>query len=160
MEAIVHDALNDKASVRMATIEERPIDPAALRVSDLVVVGSAERVASADVGQHNPCLVGNMLLYPNLGEPLKKSAAQELGFFFTAYPRKGAKPQATLEVIQNGARLASLPLTLGDPDTSGRIQQVSRLPIGSLPAGTYELRVVVADDKQQVSKSTTFRLVD
>src|SRR5206468_3996934 len=119
---IVHDALSDRASVRLATIEESQVDPGALRASDLVLVGSAERVAKADPG--NPFLVGDMLLYPNLGEPLRKSATPELGFFFTAYPAKGSKPQATLELLQNGARLAALPLTLGEPDSSGRIQHV------------------------------------
>ena len=41
--------------------------------------------------------------------------------------------------------LATLPLTLDQPDASGRVQQVSRLPIGSLAAGTYDLRVVLSD---------------
>jgi hypothetical protein len=47
-------------------------------------------------------------------------------------------------------------LTLGEPDTSGRIS-ISRLPIGSLAAGTYDLRVVLSDGRQQIARSTTFR---
>ncbi len=160
MEAIVHDAINDRASARLATVEEPQVDAAALRASDLILVGSAERVPKPEPGRASPFLVGDMLLYPNLGDPLKKSATQELGFFITAYPRKGSKLQAALELFQNGARLAALPLALGEPDSAGRIQQVGRLPIGSLAAGTYELRVVLADDRQQISRSTTFRLVD
>ena len=160
LEAIVHDAISDRASVRLATVEERPVDAATLRVSDLVLISSAERIAKADQRAGSPFLVGDMLLYPNLGEELRKSAAPELGFFFTAYPGKGSQPQATLEVLQNGARLASLPLTLGAPDSFGRIQHVSRLPIGALAAGTYDLRVVLSDGRQQVSRSTTFRIVD
>jgi VWFA-related protein len=160
MEAIVHDALSDRASVRLATIEEPQVDPGALRASDLVLVASAERVAKPDQRFANPFLVGDMLLYPNLGDPLRKSATPELGFFFTAYPGKGSKPQATLELLQNGARLATLPLTLAEPDSSGRIQHVSRLPIGALAAGTYDLRVVLTDGRQQVSRSAMFRIVD
>jgi hypothetical protein len=91
---------------------------------------------------------------------LRKSATPELGFFFTAYPGTGSKPQATLEVLQNGARLATLPLTLSEPDGSGRIQHVSRLPIGALAAGTYDLRVVITDGRQQISRSAIFRIVD
>ena len=160
MEAIVHDALSDRASVRIATVEEPQLDPAALRVSDLVLIASAERVAKADQRPGNPFVVGDMLLYPNLGDPLRKSATPELGFFFTAYPGKGTKPQATMELLQNGAVLASLPLTLGEPDSFGRIQQVSRLPIGTLASGMYELRVVLSDGRQQISRSTTLRIVD
>jgi len=160
MEAIVHDATSDKASARLVTIEESQIDPAALRASDLVLISRAERVAKADQRPSNPFQAGEMLLYPNLGEPLKKSTAPELGFFFTVYPPKGTKLQATLQVLQNGAQLATLPLTLDQPDASGRVQQVSRLPIGSLSAGTYDLRVVLSDGRQQVARSTTFRIVD
>ena len=136
------------------------IDQGTLRVSDLVVIASAERIAKADQRAGSPFLVGDMLLYPNLGDPLRKSATPELGFFFTAYPGKGSKPQATLELLQNGGRLASLPLTLGEPDSFGRIQHVSRLPIGTLAAGTYDLRIVVSDGRQQISRSATFRIVD
>jgi VWFA-related protein len=160
MEAIVHDATSDKASARFVTIEESQLDPAALRASDLVLISRAERIAKADQRPANPFQVGEMLLYPNLGEPLKKGTTPELGFFFIVYPPKGAKLQATLQVLQNGGQLATLPLTLDPPDTSGRIQQVSRLPIGSLAAGTYDLRVVLSDGKQQIARSTTVRIVD
>lgn len=160
MEAIVHDVISDKASARLVTIEESQADSAGLRVSDLVLVARAERVAKADVRPGNPFQAGDMLLYPNLGEPLKKNATPELGFFFTAYAASGTKLKATLQVLQNGAELATLPLTLGEPDTSGRIQLVSRLPIGSLAAGTYDLRVVLSDGRQQIARSTTFRIVE
>lgn len=160
METIVHDVISDKASARLVTIDEPAVDSAALRASDLVLVARAERVAKADVRPGNPFQDGDMLLYPNLGEPLKKSTTPELGFFFTAYPASGTKLKATLQVLQNGAQLAALPLTLDEPDSSGRIQQVSRLPIGSLAAGTYDLRVVLSDGRQQIARSTTFRIVE
>jgi hypothetical protein len=160
MEAIVHDALTDRASVRLATVEEPRQDETGLRASDLIVVASAERVAKGSQQAGNPFFVGDLLLYPNLGEPLRKSATQDLGFFFTAYPGKGEKLQGTLELLQNGAKLAALPLTLGDPDVSGRIQHVSRVPISALAPGTYDLRVVLTDGRRQISRSVMFRIVD
>jgi hypothetical protein len=101
-----------------------------------------------------------MLLYPNLGEAVRKGTTQELGFFFTAYPGQGAKPQAALELLQNGARLATLPLTLADADSAGRIQEVGRLPLSSLAAGSYELRIVLTDGRRQISRSAAFKLVE
>jgi VWFA-related protein len=160
MESIVHDAISDRASVRLTTIEEPRVDTAALRASDLVLVARAERMAKENQPSGNPFLVGDMLLYPNLGEPLRKSSTSEVGFFFTAYTASGSKPQATVELLQNGAKLAALPLTLGERDSSGRIQQVSRLPIGSLAAGTYDLRLVLNDGRQQIVRSTMLRIVD
>jgi VWFA-related protein len=160
MEAIVHDSMSDRASVRFATVERLALDEHTLRVSNLVIVASAERVAAADRPSGSPFLVGDLLLYPNLGEPLRKGATPEIGFFFTVYPAKGPKPQARLELMQNGAVLASLPLPLGEPDSSGRIQQVSRLPAAALSPGNYELRLVVTQAQQQVSQSAIVRVVE
>jgi VWFA-related protein len=160
MEAVVHDVLTDRASVRLVTIEEPKPDPNGLRASDLVLVASAERVPKGSQPEGNPFLVGDTLLYPNLGEPLRKGAATDLGFFFTVYPEKGTKVQATLELVQNGAKLAAVPVTLGEPDASGRIQQVSRVAIGALAPGTYELRVVLADSRQSVARTATFSIVN
>jgi VWFA-related protein len=160
MEAIVHDSLGDKASVRFSTIERPVLDARTLRASNLVIVANAERVAERDRPAGSPFLVGDLLLYPNLGDPLRKSTTAEIGFFFTVYPAKGSKPQATVELLQNGTPLAKLPLPLGDPDGSGRIQQVSRLPAGAISPGTYELRVAITQGQQQVSQSTIVRLVE
>ncbi|HEU4925845.1 MAG TPA: hypothetical protein VFT24_02275, partial [Vicinamibacterales bacterium] len=160
VEAIVHDAVSDKASARFSTIERPVFDPRTLRSSNLVIVGSAERVSARDRPAGSPFLVGDRLLYPNLGEPLRKSTTPEIGFFFTVYPANGPKPEATVEVLQNGTALARLPLPLADPDAAGRIQQVSRLPAGALSPNTYELRIVVIQGQQKVSQSAIFRLVD
>ncbi|MGB2714565.1 MAG: VWA domain-containing protein [Vicinamibacterales bacterium] len=160
MEAIVHDALSERASVRFATVEQSKVEDNTLRASNLVLVGSAERVAETNRPVDNPFLVGDRLLYPNMGEPVRKSTTPELGFFFTVYPAKGAKPQAMLEVLQNGTALAKLPLPLGDADSAGRIQQVSRLPTAALAAGTYDLHLVITQAQQQISRSTIVRIVE
>jgi hypothetical protein len=139
MEAIVHDALGERASVRFATVEQSKVDENALRVSNLLLVASAERVAQADRPAGNPFLVGDMLLYPNLGDQVRKGATPEIGFFFTVYPAKGPTPQAFLEVLQNGTALAKLPLPLD---------------------GTYDLRLVITQGQQQISRSTIVRIVD
>ena len=160
MEAIVHDSLSDRASVRFATVDRLALDEGTLRASNLVIVASAERVGAADRPSGSPFLVGDLLLYPNLGEPIRKGTTPEIGFFFTVYPAKGPKPQARLELMQNGAVLASLPLPLGEPDSSGRIQQVSRLPAAALSPGNYELRLAVTQAQQQVSQSAIVRIVE
>jgi hypothetical protein len=125
-----------------------------------VLVASAERVAAGSQPAGHPLLVGDTLLYPNLGEPIRKGSAADLGFFVTLYPAKGSKPQASLELLQNGARLAAVPVTLAEPDASGRIQQVSRVPIAALAAGTYELRLVLTGGRQPIARTATFRIVN
>ncbi len=88
MEAIVHDVISDKASARLVTIEAPQNDSAALRASDLVLVARAERVAKSDARPASPLQAGDMLLYPNLGDPLKKSATPELGLLLHRVSRQ------------------------------------------------------------------------
>jgi hypothetical protein len=51
-------------------------------------------------------------------------------------------------------------MALGAVDASGRIQQVGRLPLDQLPAGTYDLRAVVKQGNAQVCRSTMLRIVE
>ena len=160
MEAIVHDALGERASVRFGTVDHHTLDAQVLRASTLTLVARAERVGDADRPADSPLLVGDLLLYPNLGEPVSKAATSEVGFFVTIYPVNGSKPEATLELVQNGKALASLPLQLGEPDKAGRIQQVSRLPTSALPVGVYDLRLLITQGQQQIVRSTVIRITE
>jgi hypothetical protein len=98
------------------------------------------------------------LLYPNLGEAIRKSATGELAFYFTLYgDLTGAN--AYLQLLSNGQPVAEAPVQLA-PATGSRVQHVGRLPIGTLPAGTYELRIRVTDGHQEISRSAFFTLQD
>jgi hypothetical protein len=126
----------------------------------VVLTGHAEKVPEIDRAKDNPLLAGDVLVYPNLGEPISRKA-KEVGFFFTIYPaRGGAAPEAALDLVNNGKVLAQLPLPLAAPDAAGRIQQTGRLPIDQLPPGTYELRVVIRQGTSQIARTTTLRIVE
>ena len=56
-------------------------------------------------------------LYPNLGEPLRKSPGAALSFYAVVLPGSAAVT-ATLTLQQNGTTLATLPLTLAAPDAA------------------------------------------
>jgi VWFA-related protein len=159
METVVYDVLAKKASVRFATVESRAVDASKLRMSTLMVIERGEKSAPSE-GTRSPLYVGDMLLYPNLGTPLKQGVDKELGFYFTAYvPAGQGDATATLELLQSAKPLASVPLTLDAPDAQGRIQQVSRIPIEQLQPGTYELRVIVHQGAASVAQTTPFRVV-
>jgi VWFA-related protein len=160
METIVYDNPSGKASVRFSTVEVPNTDPGKLRMSSLVLVKRAEKVDEKDRRPDNPLQVNDLVLYPNLGEPISKST-KELGFYFVAYPAPGqAATEAALELMQNGASVAHLPLSLGAPDAQGRIQHVARLPLAQLAPGTYDLRAVVKQGSEQVFRSVLVRVVD
>ena len=159
METIVYDNPSGKASVRYATVEVPKTDPARLRMSSLVLVKKGEKVPEGEP-RVGPLFVKDVLIYPNLGEEVSK-AARELGFFFTVYPAAGpSAPQAILELIQNGKPLAQVTLPLDAADASGQIRQVGRLPLGEIPAGRYELRVIVKQGAEQVFRSAMLHVAD
>ena len=130
-------------------------------MSSLVLVHRVEEVNDPPSAASNatpPLYVGRMLLYPNLGEVIRKSADGELPFYFTLY---GTAPdvKAFAQLSRNGAALAEAPLQLAAA-TGARVQHVGRLPIGALPAGTYELRIRVTDMGHELSRTAFFTLQD
>jgi len=160
METVVYDNPSGKASVRFATVDVPKVDGTGLRLSSLILTNRAEKVPEADRRKDNPLLVDDVLVYPNLGEPISKTA-KELGFFFTVYPaRGGAAPAATLDLLTNGKPIGQLPLTLAAADAAGRIQQTGRLPIEQLAPGNYELQVTITQGSTRIGRTANFRLID
>ncbi len=158
METIVYDAPTAKASMRISTVEV-PKATDGLRMSSLVLVKRGEKMLEKDRPANSPLLVKDVLLYPNLGEPVSKSS-KEVGFYFAVYPAAGGPPsEAVIELLKDANVVAQLPLPLATA-VDGRIQQVGRLPIDQLPAGTYDLRAVVKQGQEQQFRSTILRVVD
>lgn len=160
METVVHDALSGKSSVRFSTVEvPKPVE-GALRVSSLVLVKRAEKVPEKDRRPGNPLGLKDVVLYPNLGEPVRR-AAKETAFYFTVYPAsRGGAPESRLELLRNGQLIARVPVPQERADATGRIQHFGRLPLDQLEPGTYDLRAVVRQDNAQVVRSTMLRIVE
>ena len=160
METVVYDLPSAKSSVRLATVEVTRDDPAKLRMSSLVLVKRGEKIPEKDRRPDNPLLIRDVVVSPNLGDPVSKTS-KEVGFYFAAYPAQGKPaPESMIELLQNGKPVAQIPMPLPAADASGRIQQVGRLPIGELAPGNYELRAVVAQGTDQISRSSLLRIVE
>ncbi len=146
--------------MRLSTVEVTKADPTTLRMSSLVLVKRGEKVPEKDRRADNPLLVRDVVVSPNLGEAVSKSS-KEVGFYFAAYPVQGKPaPESIIELLQNGKPVARIPMPLPAADATGRIQQVGRLPITELAAGTYELRAVVTQGTDQVVRSSILRIVE
>jgi VWFA-related protein len=160
MEAVVYDAPSGKSSVRFSTVEVPKQEPGKLRMSSLVLIKRGEKVSEKDRRTDNPLLVKDVILSPNLGDPVSRTS-KELGFYFAVYPAQ-AEPavESAIELLLNGARIAQVPMPVPAADASGRIQQVGRLPLDQLAPGTYELRAVVKQGSEQLFRSTMLRIVD
>jgi VWFA-related protein len=160
LESVVHDTLNQKAGTATAPFVVPEAKPGTLIASSLLIVRRSEKLPAGERGADNPLYFGDLLLYPNLGEPLKKSADKTLAFFMTIDPAPGSAPTATLEILQKGQALAQLPMQLSTPDTTGRISHAGQLPLASFPAGQYVMRVTVSQGAQKEVRDAAFTVVE
>ena len=161
-EAVAYDALGKKASVRSFPLEIPPAPAEGFRLSSLMLVSRADRLTPQEQQDtKNPLHFGEVILYPNLGAPLKKSLMPALGFYFAVYGHDVAVARkTTIEVHQGDKVVASSVADLAAPDATGRIQHAGTLPIKSLAAGNYTLKVSVSDGKASQSRVAAFSVAE
>ena len=96
-------------------------------------------------------------MYPNLGEPVLKSAKQ-LAFFFIAWRARGstAPLQLSIEILQNNRSLGKTSGQLPNADELGQIKYASSFPLDKFQPGTYALKVTVGDESRSASRITNF----
>src|SRR5262249_45899871 len=78
VELIAYDAQTGKTSVRNTPIEIRSVDETKLRLSSVAILKRAERLSPEEQKQDQPFHFGELVVYPNLGEPVSKSKAQQI----------------------------------------------------------------------------------
>jgi 5-hydroxyisourate hydrolase-like protein (transthyretin family) len=160
IEAVAYDALTSRAGVGVSMVEVVPGDSAKPRLSSVVLIKRAERVSNADQNSANPFRFGEVLIYPNVGEPVRKSVNPQLALFLTVYPSKEtpAAPKIRVELLREGKSLALSSADLPAADAAGRIQYASTLPVERLQPGDYELKVTVRDQHSSMTRLEHFTL--
>jgi len=123
-----------------------------------MILKRAERLTEEERKQASPFHYGELLVYPNLGEPVRKSAMKEFAFMFNVYVAEGIKtaPKLAIEVLHGGKHLARIKAELQAPDSQGRIQFASSIPLESFQPGSYELRVAVNDGTTTAIRTVPF----
>jgi VWFA-related protein len=157
LDVAADDAIAKKGGVSHLALSV-PVPAKGPDVSDLVIVARSQKLAPGELADDNVLAVGGMQLYPNLGEPLRKIVDRTLSFYFMLLPN-GTTSTATLTLAQNGATLATLPISLDLPDAGGRIQQVGQIPLASIPPGAYELTLTVTAGSTTISRQASFLLI-
>jgi len=69
-------------STRSDAFKVLPAEATKLRLSSLIILKRADRLTAEEQKQVNPFHYGELLIYPNLGEPIRKAAMKQLPFFF------------------------------------------------------------------------------
>ena len=160
VELIAYDATTRKVNVSASTLEIPPADDSKPRLSSVAVLKRAERLSPDEQKRDQPLRFGELLVYPNLGERIDRSAAKELAFFFTAWVAKGAtKPmQVTLQILQNKRQVGQTSAALPPADAQGQIKYASSFPLDKFQPGVFELKVTISDGQNNASTSTHFTL--
>ncbi|MEN3332618.1 MAG: hypothetical protein V7641_1983 [Blastocatellia bacterium] len=158
MEIAAYDAPSGKVSVHSDAFDVLPADSAKLRLSSLVILKRADRLSAEEQKQANPFHYGELLIYPNLGEPIGKAAMKQLPFFFNVYVPQGTKtaPKLMIEVLKGGQHLANIQAQLAAPDAAGLIQFASAIPLDSFQPGSYELKITVSDGAASAARNVAF----
>jgi hypothetical protein len=99
---------------------------------------------------------GDLLVLPNLGEPL--TPASDLVFAFEAFAEAGAgATEGSVTVMQDGhPASASVTLQLSPAKDSGRITYVGHIPIGMLAPATYDLVLTLRQGTMTLTRTTPF----
>ena len=121
VEAVVHDGVANHAGVRMATIDVPRQSDDRPRLSSIVLVRRSEKVPAADRHDDNPLYVGDLLLYPNAGDPVSRSQDRNLTFYYAIYPPRSSDgpPRADVELRRNGQGWPSFPRRSPRPTARG-----------------------------------------
>lgn len=157
LDYVVHDALGARAGAGSTSVVIEPATASDVLMSSLMLVRRTERVAEADRDPENPLYAGDLLLYPNTGEPLSKGRDGKLSFYYTLHAN-GRAVRATLELVAGGQTVASLPLTLPPADSRGRVQHVAQLPLANVPEGECTLRITVEGGTAPITRTASFLL--
>jgi len=121
-------------------------------------VKTGEHLSSANNQASRLFRFNELLLYPNLGEPLSKSDDKELMLFLTAYAPEALATKLSLEIAQNGRTVGQLSYDLPPADQNGRIQYASAIPLEKFQPGKYELKVTVQSAKSRAMNTALFTI--
>ena len=160
LEYVVYDALGKKAGAGSEPFVVLDKPGQSLQASSLLIVQRTERVPASERTGDNPLYHGDLLLYPNLGTPLKKSVDKTVSFAITVHAPGGAAPGATLVLHKDGAPLGQVPLTLPAPDAAGKVQFASQLPLDNFPPGSYTLELTIERGSEKEIRKADFTLTE
>jgi len=159
VQLLAYDSSAKNLSIRSSILDVPVSDETKPRISTVAVLKRAEKLALEEQ-RDQPFRFGELLVYPNLGETVKKSVTTQLAFFITAWPAKGSSTplKLTLQILQNKKSLGQTSADLPAPDAQGQIKYASAIPLDKFQPGVFELKVTVSDGKNNVSRSTEFTL--
>jgi VWFA-related protein len=158
IETVARDATTGKASMSHMQVRVPVAASAPLRLSSIVPISGAEPLRPGERNPNNPFHYNNAVVTPKLDRTFKKSADQQLMFYFAVQATPGATVTAKVEFLMDGQVAAQAPGALPPPDAQGRIQFIASFPTAPFPPRMYDVRVTVSDGTHQATEQTSFKV--
>jgi VWFA-related protein len=160
LDAVAYDNTNQAATIRSVPLEVPPQSAEGPVISSLVLIGRVEQVPAAERDPENPFYYGEMLIYPNLGEPYPKSTTPALGFYVTGRGL-GSGKKALVEVLREGQSVGQIHTDLPPPNPEGGVQHAGALPLASFAPGDYTLRLSVLEGgRPTMARTASFSVTE
>jgi VWFA-related protein len=156
-EYVVHDALTERAGAgrEEVVIAASPSDR--LSAGSLVIVRQAEAIAGAEHAADNPFHAGDLVLTPNVGEPVRKARRERLALYVHVRPAR--RPvRAELELRRLDLPIVSVPLDPPAADGDGTLRYLIAMPLADVDPGPCELRLRLDDGVTTLTRNAAFIL--
>jgi len=113
------------------------------------------RPKEPDAAADDPFIFEDKTVTPTLVAKINKSLSTSLPFYLIVYPdaKNADKPQLLIEFNRDAKVKRVAAVTLGPPDSTGRIQYVANAPIDQFEPGNYAVRFVVRQGVETVEEN-------
>ena len=139
---------------------EAPAAAPGLRLSSVSVLAEGGALSSDEAADHNPLRHRDSQLIPDQRRRLLAGTDEPLPFYVIVYPDASrAEPlEAALELYRSGSLIGRGAIAL--PAGSGSIPYLGSFPVARLPAGAYEIKVVIRQGTAMAIEAAAFELID
>ena len=129
-----------------------------LALGDVLLVRRIEPAGASKAPDPLRCAKG--VVVPNLSGHVSKAEGAKIDLFFDLHTDPGSTeaPSLSAELRRDGNLIGSLPLKLTADPTRKTIPYLTTLSATSLPAGQYEMTIILSQGGQKVTQSVSFAL--
>lgn len=157
LDVVARDAAGTVASVRHLSFDSPETTAPGVRMSSVVLLQPAGGlvVRSEESDADDPFVLDGVPLVPAL---IWKAPLAKLAFFVFVYPDPAQKepPTLNLKLMKDGGAIGSVAAVLQPPDERGEIRYAAEVPVGSLAAGDYSLRLEAAQGTTTAAEAASF----
>jgi len=157
LESAAFDANGGKIGAQRTNVT-LPAAANGLALGDVLLVGRIDPAGPADDSDPLRCALG--IVVPNLFGHISKAEGVKILLFFHLHADASSseKPTLAAELRRDGDLIGSLPMSLtGDPNRK-TIPYLTTLGADSLPAGRYEMTVILRQGGHRTAQTVDFTL--